>query len=210
MLRRQRVVRLLAAAVVAAEGVGPDEVLRVLHAQPLRAVVGVGHHVLAAKPIASAHAVGGHVSLILNVLEVIRALVAVLVLHPRDGAPSGLRHLLHAAGGSYHFRLFGVELFGVSVVAEDLLTLGHRLHQRVVAPVFDVHAEALQQLVGMARERDVADDQECVAVFLVGDVGARLLRPLHVVEPVVQLPCLQTCVIEIRVALVTYCQRLLV
>ena len=184
MLSRQREIRLLTAAVVAAECVGPDEVLRVLHAKPLRAVVGVGHHVLADQSLASAHAVGGHPTLELHVLEVIRALVAVLVLHPRDGAPSGLRHLLNAAGGAYHFRLFGVELLGHAVVADNLLSLGHGFHQRVVAPIFDVHAEALQQLIGMPRERNVADDQERVAFLLVGDVGTRLLRPLHVVQPV--------------------------
>ena len=210
MLSRQRVVRLLAASVVATEGVGPDEVLGVLHAKTLRAVVGVRYHVLAAQSLASAHAVGGHVTLILDVLEVIRALVAVLVLHPRDGSFAGLRHLLDAAGGAYHLRLFGVELLRVAVVADDLLTLGHRLHQRIVAPILDVHAEALQQLVGMVRECDVADDLECVAVVLVGDVGTRLLRPLHVVEPVLQLPSLQPHIIEIRVALVLHRPCLLV
>ena len=133
-----------------------------------------------------------------------------LILHPRDGALACLRHLLDAAGGAYHLRLLGVEALGVAVVADDLLALGHRLHQRVVAPIIDVHAEALQQLVGVARERDVADDLERVAVVLVGDVGARLLRPLHVVEPVLQLPCLQPCILEVGVALVTHRPRLLV
>ena len=210
MLRRQRVVRLLTACVVAAEGVGPDEVLCVLHAKPLWGVVGVGHHVLAAQPLASAYAVSGHPSLILDVLEVVRGLVAVLVLHPRDGALADLADGLHSAGGAHHLRLFWVELLGHAVVADDLLTLGHRLHQRVVAPVLDVHAEALQQLVGVARERDFADDQERVAVVLVGDVGARLLRPLHVVEPVLQLPTLQPGVLEVRVADVIHCPRLLI
>ena len=206
----QREIRLITAAVVAAEGICPDEVLRVLHAQPLRAVVGVGHHVLAAQSIASAHAVGGHPPLELHVLEVIRTLVAVLVLHPRDGALAGLRHLFDTAGGAYHLRFFGVELLGVAVVADNLLTLGHGLHQCVVAPILDVHTEALQQLVGVARERDVTDDPERVAVVLFGDVGARLFRPLHVVEPILQFPCLQPGVLEVRVAIMLHGPCLLV
>ena len=206
----QREIRLITAAVVAAEGICPDEVLRVLHAQPLWAVVGVGHHVLAAQSLASAHAVGGHPPLELHVLEVIRTLVAVLVLHPRDGALAGLRHLFDTAGGAYHLRFFGVELLGVAVVADNLLTLGHGLHQCVVAPILDVHTEALQQLVGVARERDVTDDPERVAVVLFGDVGARLFRPLHVVEPILQFPCLQPGVLEVRVAIMLHGPCLLV
>ena len=146
----------------------------------------------------------------LHVLEVVAGLVAPFILHINDGALAGLRHILHAAGGAYHLRLFGVELLRVAVVADDLLALGHGLHQRVVAPVLHIHAEALQQLVGVPRERDVADDQERVAVVLVGDVGARLLRPLHVVEPVLQLPCLQTCIRAVRVTIVLHCPSLLV
>ena len=200
MHSRQRVVHLLATRVVAAKGVGPDKVIRVLHAQPMRAVVGVGYHVLAAQSFASAHAVCGHVSLELYILEVIWALVAVLVLHPRDGAVAGLRHLLDAAGGAYHLRLLGVKLLRHAVVADNLLALCNRFHQCVVAPVLDVHSEALQQLIGVALQRDVAQHEECVAVVRVGDVCARLLRPMHVVEPVLQLPSLQAAVLKVGVS----------
>ena len=204
MIRRQRVVRLLAALVVAAEGVGPDEVLRVLHAKPLRAVVGVGHHVQAVQSLASAHAVGGHVTLELHVLEVIRALVAVLVLHPRDGALAFVADERDAAGRANLFGFVGVEVLGVAVVAVDGFSLLYGVHQRVVAPVIDVHAEALQQLVGVARERDVSDDQERIVVVLVCDVGASLLRPLDIVECVSELPGSEVAVGEVVVAIVLY------
>ena len=194
--------------VVHAVEVSPDEVALILDAQFLGQAVEHAQ-VLAVERI-TLQFVSHLPTLLLDVLEVVAGLVAPFILHIDDGALACLRHLLDAAGGAHHLRRFGVELLGVAVVADNLLTLGHRLHQRVVAPIIDVHAEALQQLVGVARERDVADDLERVAVLFVGDVGARLLRPLHVVEPVLQLPRLQACALEVRVAIVTHRPRLLV
>ena len=205
----ERIVHLLATHRVAAEGVSPDEVLGILYAQFLRRVV--QHAEIGVRESRPAlHRVSNLPPLELHVLEVVAGLVAPFILHIDDGALAGLRHLFDAAGGTYHLRLFGVEVLGVAVVADDLLTLGHGIHQRVVAPIIHVHAEALQQLVGVPRERDVADDLERVAVFLVGDVGTRLLRPLHIVQTVLQLPCLQSGILEVRVALVLHRPRLLV
>ena len=197
-----------ACVVVHTVEVGPDEVALILDAQFLGQVV-EHTQILVVERIAIQF-VSHLPTLLLDVLEVVAGLVAPFILHPRDGARASLRHLLDAAGGTYHLRLFGVELLRHAVVADDLLALGHRLHQCVIAPVIHVHAEALQQFVGVARERDVADDHERVAVVLVGDVSARLLRPMHVVEPVLQLPCLQPGVLEVRVALVLHRPRLLV
>ena len=79
----KRVVCLIAAAVVTAEGVCPDVVFGVFHHQFIRYIVWVGNHVLAVQPITT-EVVGSIVTLELNVLEVIRTFVVELVLHPED------------------------------------------------------------------------------------------------------------------------------
>ena len=155
MIRRQRVVRLLAARVVAAEGVCPDEVLRVLHAKTLWAVVGVGHHVPAAQSIASANAVGGQVTLILDVLEVVGTLIAVLVLHPRDGALTVVSLGIDGGNRSRLFRVFWVEVVGAVVGVHRRVNIFVKAYG-IVCPVFAEHGVALPQNVRRSVHLDSA------------------------------------------------------
>ena len=80
----KRVVCLLAAGVVTAERVGPDEVFLILDAQILGCIIQHAH-VLLVKSLAL-FGIRHLPALELNVLEVVVALVAPLILHPGDGA----------------------------------------------------------------------------------------------------------------------------
>ena len=187
----QREIRLITAAVVAAEGICPDVVLRVVNAQVLGCVVRFRNHIQPVQTFTSGYCIRSLPSLELNVLEVIRALIAPLVLHPQNRALAFLCHHIDSRRRADCLRLFRIEVFRIAIVAVDGLALFQRIHQRIVTPVFNVRAKTLQQLVGVSTKLNGADGKERIAILLIHDVRTLLLRPLLVLQPELQLPRLQ-------------------
>ena len=197
----ERVVCLLATHRVAAEGVSPDKILGILHAELLRSVVKHAE-IGIRKSRPTLHRISHLPPLELHVLEVIRTLVAVLVLHPRDGALACLG-IFGDDGCDGRLHVFAL-LASSRVVGPHLSTniLGQRHHSRKAVVLLELRG--IPQDVRLAVDVHSANAQSSVAVILILDERAHSLRPLHVVQSILQLPRLQPSVLEVGVAVVLH------
>ena len=192
--------------VIHAVEICPDEVLLILDAQFHGQVV--EHTQVLAVERTAIQFVSHLPTLLLDVLEVVAGNVAPFVLHPRDGTLAGLR-IFADDGSDRRLHVFALLSSG-RIVGPHLGThlLGQRYHPREAVVLGEFRS--IPQNVRLAVDVHSANAQSSVAVILILDERAHSLRPLHIVQMILQLPRLQPRILEVRVAIVFHGPRLLV
>ena len=203
----QRIVFLLSSGSVAAEGIGPYEIIFVVDGKVDWKVVQYAK-VLVGEARAAAHGIRNKPTLELDVLEIIRALVAVFVFHEVDGALTIL--------GNYLFRFdwagpgLAVDLARFRVilheVGADLFVFRNGLGQSIVF----VQLACIPKDVGRTFDIYRSDFLQSITIVLFDDESSSRLGPLFVFQTVFQFPCFELGGCKVVVAFVVGCVSVLI
>ena len=193
--------------VIHAVEICPDEVLLILDAQFHGQVV--EHTQVLAVERTAIQFVSHLPTLLLDVLEVVAGNVAPFVLHPRDGALTRFGVISKHLGDGCGVAVLD-DFASFRIILQQVCThlLGQRYHPREAVVLGEFRS--IPQNVRLAVDVHSANAQSSVAVILILDERAHSLRPLHIVQMILQLPRLQPRILEVRVAIVFHGPRLLV